>query len=100
MGQALSSPDIIPNAAVTPCAGGSAGSEPECLVSICNQRRWVLREALWRYCHLHQGASLLGRIRLSSQNTRGGNQDPVSPAHRQRVGNTGSKETSAMSARA
>lgn len=75
MGQALSSPDIIPNAAVTPCAGGSAGSEPECLVSICNQRRWVLREV--------EGSSL-GILPSPPRGVPFGQDPPFLPKHKGR----------------
>lgn len=80
MGQALSSPDMVPNAAVTPIMYREAvQAQPECLVSICNRRgrawRWVLREV--------EGSSL----EIPPSPPRGlllGQDPPFSPKHKGR----------------
>lgn len=106
MGQALSSPDIIPNAVVAPTtcqeavqAQGLSAWSPS-VTKAGRARRWVLREA--------EGSSL----EILPSPPRGllfGQDPPFLPKNKgrkpgprqscpQRIGNTGSKETNATSA--
>lgn len=106
MGQALSSPDIIPNAAVTPTmcreavqAQGLSAWSPS-VTKAGRARRWVLREAEGSSLEILPSPPrglLFGQDPPFLPKNKGRKPGPRQPCP-QRIGNTGSKETNATSA--